>query len=126
MNYRITIEPLSEKALETIQEPISYTVDGFVLAGQYDPKEVKNYPLTTEQEQMEGKNILGQINVILGQRCVEALFQLIDNGLPERAQIALAMRMMKSQLGMVKTKEVASVLIDGSDSRGGGMNGSKI
>lgn len=118
MNYRITIEPLSEKALETIQEPISYTVDGFVLAAQYDPKEVTNYPLSKEQEQMKDeKNILGQINVMLGQRCVEALFQLIDNGLPDRVQVALAIRMMKSRMGMVKCKEVASMTID-EQSRG--------
>ncbi len=109
-NFRVTIEPLSDEAKENIPEPQTFCLDNIILTGQYDPWETSQYLHTKPDDLPPGSK--GQINCVMGKDVAEALFQLIKNGLPERVQMALALRMLKDRTGMIETKEIASVVID--------------
>ncbi|MBR3741004.1 MAG: hypothetical protein IKN04_11220 [Clostridia bacterium] len=115
MNYRVTIEPLSDTEKKSNPETITLCLDGLVLAGQYDPKEVNHYAQPGQADLPPG--VKGQISAVMGSNCVEAIFQLISNGLPEQMRAALALRMIKDRMGMVEIQEIASMTID--PSRGG-------
>lgn len=110
MNYRVTIEAVSEEAKREMPEPQIINIDCVLLAGNFDPAE---FPNQGPKRDKNDPDVIGQVNVVLGHggKCADALHQFMLS-LPENMKTAVLARALAEKMGIRTSSVVASMKVE--------------
>ena len=111
-NYRITIEPLSDKAKEGTPETKTYDVRGYVLSATMSVDLETKLLLAQQGKQAEEATMLS----FMGTGLVRAVHLLIGN-LPTEIKAPLAAKILLERGGIKTDNTVAEIVIKKEEAR---------